>query len=70
MNDTGDVFLIEVNSNPCLELSSNLLRGLIPKMIDDALALTVDKTFPIESYEPIKSSFGEENLWEFIIQGF
>lgn len=58
MSDTGEVFLIECNSNPCLELSSRLLTFLIPKMIDDALALTVDKVFPLDSYEPPKSSFG------------
>jgi tubulin--tyrosine ligase/tubulin polyglutamylase TTLL9 len=44
---TGHVYLIEVNSNPCLELSSRLLKDLIPKMIDDAFALTVDVLFPI-----------------------
>jgi len=27
------VWLIEVNTNPCLEESSNLLRHLIPRMI-------------------------------------
>ena len=29
------VFLIEVNTNPCLELSSNLLARLIPNMIEN-----------------------------------
>ena len=31
------VFLIEVNTNPCLELSSTLLARLIPNMIENAL---------------------------------
>jgi hypothetical protein len=31
------VYLIEVNTNPCLELSSTLLARLIPNMIDDVL---------------------------------
>ena len=35
-------WLIEVNTNPCLEESSTLLRILLPRMIDDALKLTVD----------------------------
>ncbi len=30
------VFLIEVNTNPCLELSSTLLARLIPNMIENA----------------------------------
>ena len=39
-------WLIEVNTNPCLEESSSLLRVLIPRMIDDALKLTLDVIFP------------------------
>lgn len=39
-------FLIEVNSNPGLEESSPLIKTLVPRMIDDALRLTVDKLFP------------------------
>jgi hypothetical protein len=39
-------WLIEVNTNPCLEESSSLLRVLIPRMIDDALKLTLDVVFP------------------------
>lgn len=37
--------MIEVNTNPCLEESSALLSELIPRMIDDALKLTVDLIF-------------------------
>lgn len=37
------VWIIEVNTNPCLEESSALLRNLIPKMIDEALKQTLDK---------------------------
>jgi len=35
-----------VNTNPCLEESSALLKQLIPRMIDDALKLTLDVVFP------------------------
>ena len=41
-----NVLLIEVNTNPCLEESSKLLKTLIPRMIDDALKLTLDILFP------------------------
>ena len=41
-------WLIEVNTNPCLELSSPLLEQLIPCMLDDLLRLTVDRVFPTE----------------------
>ena len=39
-------WLIEVNTNPCLEESSGLLKRLIPRMIDDCLKLTIDVIFP------------------------
>jgi Tubulin-tyrosine ligase family len=39
-------WLIEVNTNPCLEESSTLLKVLLPRMVDDALKLTVDLVFP------------------------
>lgn len=32
-----DVWLIEINSNPCLELSCPLLSSLIPRMVENAL---------------------------------
>ena len=35
-------WLIEVNTNPCLEESSQLLKMLLPRMIEDMLKLTVD----------------------------
>lgn len=46
-----NVVLIEVNTNPCLEESNNLLRKMIPRMLDDLLNVTLD---------PIFSKGGEE----------
>ena len=40
-----NVFLIEINSNPGLEISSPWIQIIIPRMLDDALRLTVDKVF-------------------------
>ena len=40
------VWLIECNTNPCLDESSNILKILLPRMIDDGLKLSVDKDFP------------------------
>jgi hypothetical protein len=38
-------WLIEVNTNPSLEESCQYLKQLIPRMLNDALRLTVDQTF-------------------------
>ncbi len=39
-------WLIEVNTNPCIEESSNLLKNYLPRMIDDAFKLSIDVVFP------------------------
>ena len=52
-----DPFLIEVNTNPGLEESSPLIKMLVPRMIDDALRLTLDKEFETE-YD-----FGNDNKY-------
>lgn len=39
-------WLIEVNTNPCLELSSPLLGRLIPSMVENAVKIAVDPLFP------------------------
>lgn len=31
------IYLIEINSNPCLELSCPLLGSIIPKMVENTL---------------------------------
>lgn len=41
-----NVFLIEVNTNPCLELSSPLLARVIPGMLEHAFRLGLDPLFP------------------------
>lgn len=40
-----NMWMIEVNTNPCLEESSDLLKMYLPRMIDDMLKLSVDKLF-------------------------
>ncbi len=46
IDESFKVWLIEVNTNPCLEESSKILKMLLPRMIDDMLKLTVDAVFP------------------------
>ena len=73
-------WILEINDNPGLEISSELISHLIPRMIDDALRLTIDKVFPTEYDKEVLSQDGkkykskyhldgfndEENLFEFI----
>ena len=40
-----NTYLIEVNTNPCLEESNELLRKLLPRMIDDTLNIVLDPVF-------------------------
>ena len=46
IDQAGAPWLIEVNTNPCLEESSKLLKTLLPRMVNDAFKLTVDAVFP------------------------
>eukprot|EP01017_Pseudomicrothorax_dubius_P034594 TRINITY_DN4768_c0_g1_i7.p1 TRINITY_DN4768_c0_g1~~TRINITY_DN4768_c0_g1_i7.p1 ORF type:complete len:194 (+),score=45.97 TRINITY_DN4768_c0_g1_i7:65-646(+) len=40
------LWLIEVNTNPCIEEASPILEVLLPRMIDDAFRMTIDVLFP------------------------
>ncbi|CAD8050087.1 unnamed protein product [Paramecium sonneborni] len=39
-------YLIEINTNPCLELSSPLLGRIIPAMVENAFRLSIDTLVP------------------------
>ena len=63
-------FLLEINTNPGYEESSPLIKMLIPRMIDDALRLTIDKVFERDDCYQCCSQFkvdgynDEENMWQ------
>ena len=40
-----NLFLIEINTNPGLEESSPWIKTIVPRMLDDALRLTIDMLF-------------------------
>ena len=53
-------YLIEVNTNPCLELASPLLARLIPTMLENALKISTDSLFiPPENFSVKKSFIGD-----------
>eukprot|EP00826_Nyctotherus_ovalis_P033192 TRINITY_DN2679_c0_g1_i5.p1 TRINITY_DN2679_c0_g1~~TRINITY_DN2679_c0_g1_i5.p1 ORF type:complete len:378 (+),score=76.62 TRINITY_DN2679_c0_g1_i5:64-1197(+) len=65
-----NIWLIEVNTNPCLEQNSQLLKALIPRMLDDAFKLTLDCIFPpLPQYGgarrkyPVPNYEDDDNMW-------
>ena len=58
-------FLLEINTNPGLEESSPLIKMLVPRMIDDALRLTIDKTF-----ENIEVNAKRKNSSKYHVDGY
>ena len=46
IDEDFNTWLIEVNTNPCLEESSQMLKTYLPRMIEDMLKLTIDQIFP------------------------
>ena len=45
LDENFNLFLIEINTNPGLEESSPWIKVIIPRMLDDALRLTLDQLF-------------------------
>lgn len=56
------VWLIEVNTNPCLELSSSYLSSLIPAMIDNAFNIALDPIFPPPQSVRLKTWINDTSL--------
>ena len=57
-----NLFLIEINTNPGLEESSPWIKVIIPRMLDDALRLTVDQVFDTK-YDHKLNYKNEENVY-------
>ena len=72
-------WILEINNNPGLCISSPVIQKLVPRMLDDAFRLTIDKVFDTK-YDPevidengkYKSKYkidgftDEENIFEFL----
>ena len=81
IDEDFNTWLIEVNTNPCIEESSRILKVLLPRMIDDMMKLSVDAFFSdfnpkkgakvLEAEEippvfPVPNYRDDENMWEFL----
>eukprot|EP01017_Pseudomicrothorax_dubius_P004792 TRINITY_DN11059_c0_g1_i2.p1 TRINITY_DN11059_c0_g1~~TRINITY_DN11059_c0_g1_i2.p1 ORF type:complete len:217 (-),score=50.22 TRINITY_DN11059_c0_g1_i2:34-684(-) len=58
------VWLIEANTNPCLDVSSPHLARIIPTMLDNALRLALDPLFPPPRWSLAKRAMMPENAFE------
>jgi tubulin monoglycylase TTLL3/8 len=66
------VWLIEVNTNPSLKTNCQVLRNVIPKMIEDTFKICIDPLFPPpypmknpEKYK-IQENYFKENGFQLI----
>ena len=71
VDETYKTWLIEVNTNPAIEECSAVLKALIPRMLDDMFALTIDKIFNLKRKDnpevyPVKGFADSENMWELL----
>jgi tubulin polyglutamylase TTLL1/tubulin monoglycylase TTLL3/8 len=54
-------WLIEINTNPCLELSCSLLGRIIPVMIENAFKIALDPLFPPPPWPISKRHLFQDN---------
>ena len=69
-------WLIEINTNPCLELSSTILVRIIPAMVENVMRIALDTVFPEPLNIPKRTQGGfvqeviQENKFELIFHEF
>ena len=51
------VWFIEVNTNPAITLGNTFIDQLIPRMLDDAFKLTLDRQFPMPNVKQHSNGF-------------
>ena len=56
-------WLIEINTNPCLETSCPILSNIIPELLEQTLNISLDTIFPPPNeWPPGKKSWISDNL--------
>lgn len=75
LDEDFKIYLIEINTNPCLELPCPLLSSLIPHMIDNSFWIALDPLFPppYGYFASKKHQVGEicpENKYELIFDEY
>ena len=64
LDDAFKVYLIEANTNPCLETTCPILQKIIPDIIDSGFRLALDPLFPPPNFTKRMSQQIPLTLWE------
>lgn len=64
LDDKLNPFLIEANSNPCLEVDGNVLGRVIPRMVENVIRVAVDPVFPPPYSEAIRNKYSPGTSFE------
>ena len=68
MDSEFNLFLIEINTNPGLEESSPWIKLIVPRMLDDALRLTIDHLFETKyDFDLVSKNQKENHVYENIL---
>ena len=73
MDKDFNLFLIEINTNPGLEESSPWIKIIVPRMLDDALRLTIDQLFETKyDFDVIKKNRTkeEDDAYDYILYNY
>lgn len=64
LDDQLAPFLIEANSNPCIEVDGSVLGKVIPTMLENVIRVAIDPIFPPPYSESIKNRYTASNMFE------
>ena len=68
LDSNFNLFLIEINTNPGIEESSPWIKVIVPRMLDDALRLTLDQLFnPKYDFNKIYKNEEETNNMKLVL---
>ena len=60
IDENFKVYLIEANTNPCLEICSPLLARIIPELLDNSFRVAIDPLYqPIQFMASLKAETAE-----------
>ena len=63
-------WILEINNNPGLGMSSPVIEKLVPRMMDDALRLTIDKIFETKYDYSCIDKENNQYISKFKLDGF